>query len=249
MTTTVKKKSSNKRRSDSPVYDYMEEVYGDRFKAAQIFSKEETEECLASKDTFNEKCIAFYEMRMKKWKEVTNLIGAEEQEKQWKLREEGKTTAMETYLHMLVVQDSISQRAQNSAGKSFEDAIECLFKLGGINLDQPLKKEGRLRPDFAVSSFEIDGIRTIVTKLYRVSCKTTYRDKENDKDNEVQTGYRGELSGKLLNEFATNKQLLIVILPEHREKTRAFLAKHNIDLVVYDLDSGITELKRRLQNA
>lgn len=82
-----------------------------------------------------------------------------------------------------------------------------------------------------------------------MSCKTTYRDKENDKDNEVQTGYRGELSGKLLNEFATNKQLLIVILPEHREKTRAFLAKHNIDLVVYDLDSGITELKRRLQNA
>jgi len=244
------KNRSSKRRNDSPVYSYMEETYGARFEEAKTFSDSQIDDCAKTQDSLNDKCIALYKMKDDKWNLVTNQIGAEEQEKRHTLINENAITPMDSYLWIKAVVDSISQRAMPAAGKSLEDNIQYLLKMVGMTATRIGEMEDGTKPDLVLTYYQdSNGNKTAIPGLWRISCKGTYRDKENDKDNEIQICYRSELSRKVLRHFAKTNRLLIIILPEYREKTRAFLAKHKIDLVVYDLDSGIIELKRRLQNA
>jgi len=248
--------TKNQRRDQNPVYDYVKENYGWRLNEAKFLQENEMNDCSLTADSLNSKCIALYDLKLSKWEEATKQIGIDELKKLHMLLDGTDQKYEEAWTRVDRIAFSLKQRGKGAAGTGFEDIVQHLLISTGIYCERPANIETRKakrtknerKPDLIITDLDTGEAKIALDSEWRVSCKGTYRDKENDKDNEVQIGYRGELPDKTLKYFAENNLLLIIILPEYREKTKKQIANLGIDnLAVHDLDSGTDELKRRLR--
>jgi hypothetical protein len=240
-----------KRRDNDPTYEAFDKKYRKVLKNCQVMSPAEMEDISKNEQTLNDKARCLYKEKLIRWEKASREIARGEllmAHNKIFLSGENEEIVDICSERLGKVHFSLKQRGKPAAGRALEDTIEFLLRRSGIFCEKPFKKAdiSKRKPDLIIKSFENDNKVLTLKDTLNVSCKGTYRDKENDKDYEVQICYRGEIPDKLLHYFFEHQSLLIIIDPEERKKTQIQITKCCADLITYDMDSGVKKLKEIL---
>lgn len=133
-----------------------------------------------------------------------------------------------------IIEDSITQRTQPSVGGFIRDLFCYFLRIEGINVQSEYKR-----------------IDALINGWLKVSVKHSMRDRENDKDHLVQVFYLADAQNKMWQLFKDHNAIVIVINNSHKDHSRKErerkLIKNGINLTLHTLDSGIIQIKKRLE--